>query len=42
LRVIKFWKCSEKYTIFKKNLVILGSPLIYINHRHQYACLNLS
>ena len=32
LRVIKFWKCSEKYTILKRKLlVIFGSPLIYGN-----------
>jgi len=28
--VIKFYKCSEKYTI-KKNLVIFGSPLVSLD-----------
>jgi hypothetical protein len=31
LRVIKFWKCSEKYTIYEKNFSFLGPPSSYIS-----------
>ena len=33
LRVITFWKCSEKYMIKKKDLVIFGSPLVDYSQR---------
>jgi hypothetical protein len=53
LKVNKLWKCSEKYTIFKKKiLVTFGSPLVSVHctlqntqtdmATHDFACSGLT